>query len=115
MNIKSFFHAFPLRGRWPEGPDEVEKCREFAGYIPDVSVIPDSHKKQTKSTFYGSLHETSSALSVQKADASSSAFSIKSVCFLSKNRITLRIPLHTSSVSLRSTASPQGEALMPPD
>ena len=45
MNIKSSFHAFPLRGRWPEGPDEVEKCREFAGYILDVSVIPDSHKK----------------------------------------------------------------------
>ena len=57
-------------------------------------VIIDSHKKQTKTTFYSasarrSLHETSSALSVQKGDASSDAFSVKSVCFLLKNSIKL--------------------------
>ena len=50
-SVERFVLGLPKNMDGTEGA-RAEKCREFAGYIPDVSVIPGSHKKQTKSTFH---------------------------------------------------------------
>ena len=63
-----------------------------AGGLPFLLFILDSHEKQPESAFHGasahrSLNETASAPRAQKGDAFSGTFPIKSVCFLSENRM----------------------------